>query len=233
MIICEVNKNYWKDQHLGAVNKMSEIYHELELYKQEYARLYNETLPELIPEYIEDNHDAMDEETLNTHVEYLQRTKRDVQFLINIIKSKDNSTFRPVPIPTNPTTPNPFLNFSNLYTNHKKQPLSSTFMKPGTTSQQHKEQLIQGRGTLQTPLKRNTNKNTKVFTHRELVDFDTPYPIRNRTKRFLPAAALAVGALGTFLGIFNTVEIDNLRRQMGTMSNNQNLLIQVTKIHSE
>ena len=45
MIICEVNKNYWKDQHLGAVNKMSEIYKELELYKQEYARLYNETLP--------------------------------------------------------------------------------------------------------------------------------------------------------------------------------------------
>ena len=70
MIICEVNKNYWKDQHLGAVNKMSEIYHELELYKQEYARLYDETLPELIPEYIEDNHDAMYNDTLNTHVEY-------------------------------------------------------------------------------------------------------------------------------------------------------------------
>jgi hypothetical protein len=30
MIICEVNKSYWKDQHLGAVNKMSEIYKELE-----------------------------------------------------------------------------------------------------------------------------------------------------------------------------------------------------------
>jgi hypothetical protein len=32
---------------------------------------------ELIPEYIEDNHDAMDPETLNTHVDYIQRTKRE------------------------------------------------------------------------------------------------------------------------------------------------------------
>ncbi len=234
MIICEVNKSYWKDQHLGAVNKMSEIYKELELYKQEYARLYNETLPELIPEYIEDNHDAMDEETLNTHVDYLQRTKRDVQFLINIIKSKDNSTFTPIPVPKNPTTPNPFRNFSNLYTNHKKQPISSTFMKPGTTSQQHKEQLIKGRGTLQEPLRKKlTNIDRKVFTHSEIVDLDIPYPIRNRTKRFLPAAAMAAGALGTFLGIFNSLEINNLRRDMATMSNNQNLLIQVQKIHTE
>ncbi len=234
MIICEVNKGFWKGAHSEAVNKMDEIQKELELYKQEYARLYDETLPELIPEYIEDNHDAMDEDTLDAHVNYLTRTKRDVQFLMNIIQSNNTShtTFKPIPR-LQPTTPNPFRNFSNLYTNHKKQPLSSTFMKPGTTSHQHREQLIQGRGTLQTPLKRNINNNTRVFTHREIVDFDTPYPIRNRTKRFLPAAALAVGALGTFLGIFNTVEIDNLRRQIGTMSNNQNLLIQVTKIHTE
>jgi hypothetical protein len=87
MIVCEVNKSFWKGAHLEAVNKMNEIQKELELYRQEYARLHNETLPELIPEYIEDNQDAMEEETLNAHVDYLQRTRRDVQFLINIIKS--------------------------------------------------------------------------------------------------------------------------------------------------
>jgi hypothetical protein len=163
-----------------------------------------------------------------------QRTRRDVQFLINIIKSIGTITpSRTIP-KLNSTTPNPFRNFSNLYTNNKKQPLSSAFMKRGTTSQQHKEQLKKGRGTLQKPLnKRFTNNNTKVFTHRELVDFDSPYPIRNRTKRFLPAVVLAAGALGTFLGIFNTVEINNIRRDMATMSNSQNLLIQVQKIHTD
>jgi hypothetical protein len=43
---------------------------------------------------------------------------------------------------------------------------------------------------------------------------------------------MEVGALGTFLGIFNTVEINNIHRDMATMSNNQNLLIQVQKIHT-
>jgi hypothetical protein len=39
--------------------------------------------------------------------------------------------------------------------------------------------------------------------------------------------ALAAGALGFFLGIFNTVEINNIRRDLATMSNNQNILFQV------
>ena len=49
----------------------------------------------------------------------------------------------------------------------------------------------------------------------------------------MPAAILAAGALGTFLGIFNTYEINNIRNQMATMSNNQNLLIKVSKINTE
>ncbi len=44
---------------------------------------------------------------------------------------------------------------------------------------------------------------------------------------------MAIGALGTFLGIFNTAEINNIRREMATMNNNQNLLIQVQKIHTD
>jgi hypothetical protein len=58
-------------------------------------------------------------------------------------------------------------------------------MKLGTTSHQHKEQLIQGRGTLQQPInKKFSNSKSRVFSHSELVDLDVPYPIRNRTKRF-------------------------------------------------
>jgi hypothetical protein len=45
--------------------------------------------------------------------------------------------------------------------------------------------------------------------------------------------ALAAGALGTFLGIFNTIEINKICREMATMSNNQNLLIPVQKIHTD
>ena len=41
MIICEVNKSFWNGAHLEAVNKMDETHKELELYRQEYARLYN------------------------------------------------------------------------------------------------------------------------------------------------------------------------------------------------
>jgi hypothetical protein len=60
--------------------------------------------------------------------------------------------------------------------------------------------------------------NKKVFSHSQsqIVVLDLPYLIRNCTKRFLPAAAMAVGALGTFLGIFNTVEINNICRDMAT-----------------
>jgi hypothetical protein len=78
MIVCKINKSFWKGAHTDLKDIIDVIQSEVDLYKQEYAQLYNETLPELIPEYIEDNHGAMDQETLDTHVDYLQRTKRDV-----------------------------------------------------------------------------------------------------------------------------------------------------------
>jgi hypothetical protein len=147
-------------------DKMDEVQHELDLYKNEYARLYNETLPELIPEYIEDNHDAMDEDTLNTHVDYIQRTKRDVQFLINIIKSNFTGTPPSTPAPVKlTTTPNPFKNFSNLYTNHKKATpihyLHETWNHTSTTQ-----------GTINTREGHTTNTN-KTFHKQRHQDFYT------------------------------------------------------------
>ena len=160
--------------------------------------------------------------------------------------------------PTQPTTPNPFIKFENLYTKHKKQPISKSFMLPGTSEKEYHQQLIKAKKnspTFQThiQLKPNTpitlqlktpttnspshlqpaNKLSKAFSHSQLIDLDVPYVIRNRTKRFLPAATMAIGALGTFLGIFNTAEINNIRREMATMNNNQNLLVQVQKIHTD
>ena len=70
---------------------------ELNAYKEEYARLYEDTLPDLIPEYIAENHDAMDSETLDIHVDYLTRTKRDIQFLMDVIKVNKNDTLVEMP----------------------------------------------------------------------------------------------------------------------------------------
>jgi hypothetical protein len=67
MMVCEVNKSFWKGAHTDLNTKFDLILKELDLYKLEYEQLYNETLPELISEYIEDNRDAMDAETLDTH----------------------------------------------------------------------------------------------------------------------------------------------------------------------
>jgi hypothetical protein len=106
-------------------DKFQQIQKELDLYKVEYERLYQETLPELIPEYIKDNYDPMDAQTLYSHVDYIQWTKRDVQFFIKIIKSNDNApkTPRPTSKPK-PITPNPFRNFLTFIhtTNHNILP---------------------------------------------------------------------------------------------------------------
>ena len=268
MIICEVNKGYWKAEAQNLTLQFDQIQKELDIYKNEYARLYEETMPDLIPEYIEDNHDALDEDTLGAHVEYLQRTKRDVQFLLNIIKNDTitSNISNKKPLIKPPTTPNPFYKFQNLYSKHKKQPNNTSFMLPGTSPLKYQQNLINTKthspkqhthiqltpntpirlemgatdpSTL-SPLNANSqsylhpvNSLNKAFSHSELIDLDVPYAIRNRTKRFLPAVALAAGALGTFLGIFNAVEISNIRRDMATMNTNQNLLIQVQKIHTD
>jgi hypothetical protein len=123
-----------------------------------------------------------------------------LSFLVNIIKSNGTipNNSRPV-LKLNTTTPNPFRNLTHLYTNHKTQPLDKTFMKPGTTPEQYEKQLIQGRGTLQTPTytktttttttsyttshpTSSTHNNNKVFSHSQIIELDLPYLIHNRTK---------------------------------------------------
>jgi hypothetical protein len=37
----------------------------------EYARLYNETIPDLIPAYIEENNDTLDANNIKKHVDYM------------------------------------------------------------------------------------------------------------------------------------------------------------------
>ncbi len=61
---------------------MDHLHTELDTYKQEYARLYDATLPDLIPSYVENNYDQLDTNTISKHVDYLTRTRRDAQFLI-------------------------------------------------------------------------------------------------------------------------------------------------------
>ena len=263
MIICEVNKKWFKDTNTNLTDKLDEVQHELDMYKAEYARLYEDTLPDLIPEYIADNHDAMDQETLDVHVDYLTRTKRDVKFLIDIIKTNNNTIlnntspfFTTSPRPKLATTPNPFLHFDHLF-KHKPRQANVTYIKPGqkilskdflliqkhinnnlnkpqTTTQRTKRHIDQESylSTSSPNYLQPINTINKHLSHSDLIDLDVPYPLRNKTKRFIPQVMMAIGALGTFLGIFNTAEINNIRREMATMSNNQNLLIKVNKIHT-
>ena len=239
--------NYDLNDRLNNVTK------ELDMYKLEYARLYDETLPELIPEYVEDNYDAMTAEELDNNVEFLTKTKRDIKFLMNIINLNGTHPHAENVTEISTTTPNPFWNFTHLFSNiHKPRNINSTFMIPerlNSTSPipkilsktEHKERtkylqyLRQQTGQppksqIPTPINADLEFTQANFKRGNFTE--TAYSIRRREKRFLPAVAIAVGALGTFLGIFNKVEIDNIRRDMANLQNNQNLLIQVTKIHT-
>ena len=250
MIICEVNKKALNAANKNLTDQLDIVQHELDLYKAEYARLYEDTMPDLIPQYIEDHHDAMDQATLNSHVDFLTRTKRDVQFLMNIIKTNstaNNPTFRqPLLSTKSKISPNPFANFTHLFSKPKPRQANKTYFKPGTSEIDRMLALFKANSsapsttTTLSPLHPSSpgyiqplNTISKPYSHEDLIDLNVPYALRNRTKRFLPAAILAAGALGTFLGIFNTYEINNIRNQMATMSNNQNLLIKVSKINTE
>ena len=50
-----------------------------------------------------------------------------------------------------------------------------------------------------------------------------------REKRFVAAAALATGILGTFFGLYNTIEINKIQNDLIDMQQNQKLLIEFTK----
>ena len=125
---CSLRENH--TNHLEIQYK--QISNELEHYKTEYARLYQDTMPEIVPEYIEQNSDFLDSKTVLQEAKELERQTRDVQFLINIINLETNRTTTPAP-PTPSTTPYPFKTFETIFGKRNKSKIrgsNSFYMTP-------------------------------------------------------------------------------------------------------
>ena len=103
-----------RTKHLQQQNK--QITDELDHYKTQYARLYHDTMPEVVADYMNENFEFNNNEELFQNAKDLERTTRDVQFLLNIIASKTNTT-RPTTTttPKPSTTPSPFRDFETLF----------------------------------------------------------------------------------------------------------------------
>ena len=156
-------------------------------------------MPEIVPEYIEQNADFLDSNTVLQEAKELERQTRDVQFLINIINLETNKTTTPA-APTPSTTPYPFKNFESLFGKRNKSKIrgsNSFYMTPDP--------------------KFTTTKRPRTTT---------PPP---REKRFVAAAALATGILGTFMGLYNTIEINRIQNDLKDIQQGQKLLIEFTK----
>ena len=216
MIVCEVDRSWYKNNITETKKEMDTLQKELDTYKQEYARLYDATLPDLIPKYVEDNYDQLDTNTISKHVDYLTRTKRDVQFLLNVI---DQERKHPKEI------------------NHKPRNINSTFMKPDRNFNDQDQFFQPYKHASRTKYLKFLRDQTKIPTLTE--QFDHQYsipnsstPLHNRNKRFIveSIATLAVGGvLGTFLGIFNAIELTTLRQSMVEMQDSHNLLVQTQR----
>ena len=108
---CACAKN--RTKHLQQ--NFTRISDKLDHYKTEYARLYHDTMPEVVPDYLDENFEFKDSTRLLQEAKDLERQTRDVQFLLNIIALKTNST-RPRPTTQKPsTTPSPFKDFETLF----------------------------------------------------------------------------------------------------------------------
>ena len=55
----------------------------------------------------------------------------------------------------------------------------------------------------------------------------------SRHKRFLLAAGLAIGILGTFMGIYNQYQITELQKQVSDIEHKHNMLVQITNQHEK
>ena len=55
----------------------------------------------------------------------------------------------------------------------------------------------------------------------------------SRHKRFLLAAGLAIGILGTFMGIYNQYQITELQKQVSDVEHKHNMLVQITNQHEK
>ena len=227
MILCEVNKKTTNDENTKLNRELESINGELDQYKKEYARLYDATMPEVVPEYLDENFDMADDSTLWHNAKVLERQTRDVKFLLNIIKREKRGA--PISYPRQvqehpdfqrqfgsdsqpnflkrleSSTTSPFRDFETIFGKQnatKRRGSNSFWMTPDpkfTT----------------TPTPFSSNKTKALSTHRE--------------KRFVLAAALASGILGTFFGLYNTIEIGKIQEDLRDLGNNQRLLIEFTK----
>ena len=220
MVVCEIDRTWYKQNITDTRKELDKIQTELDTYKMEYARLYDETMPDLIPEYVEENYDTMDTNTIEKHVEYLTRTKRDVKFLLNVIETERMHTK------------------TNL--SHKPRNANSTYIKPERPINSKYEHTFQpykhaSREKYMKYLRAQVKIPTTFSPLEDPYSHTTMAPIPynstpiSREKRFVLETALIAGALGTFLGIFNAIELKDLRNSMNEQRDAHNLLVQVTK----
>ena len=256
MIICEVNKAAMHQVKLERQKESDAIQAELDAYKIEYERLYQDTMPDLIPDYIKNNKDDITNDTIDFGVEYLTRTRRDVKFLMSIIEQKNGKhILENKPPPNEPeysyqdTTPNPHIKYNPKFArlSHKFRPLSKSYMSPGKVyvSNFNAKKSDDGESILKSffdnPLnlgKSTTSSTTTTLTTTKSIPNSTtstapettPAP-SSRRKRFDIGSAILSGVLGTFFGLFSQFEINRLRNNLNDMSNKQNLLVQITQNH--
>ena len=174
-------------------------------------------MPDLIPSYVEDNYDQLDTNTITKHVDYLTRTKRDVQFLLNVIEQERKHPKSEI--------------------KHKPRNINSTFMLPDRNFNDENQSFQPYKHASREKYLKFFRDQTKIPTSTD--HFENQYSIPNsssnlqkRDKRFIveTIATLAVGGvLGTFLGIFNAIELTTLRQSMTEMQDEHNLLVQIQK----
>ena len=277
MIVCEVDRTWYQTNISETQTILSDIQEELDFYKHEYATLYNDTLPDLIPEYVDSVLNEIDVPTLNMHVDYLQRTRRDVKFLLNVI-DQQNANFNVSAIynpkvfqkttttTPAPTTPNKFKWFDDLYSTPpphlKRKKSNSRHLSPSQIEQYRTSTVSPQPFTTISDTAAARSKLLQVPPHLRLLGITaipdsnmaettgsstpvstTPYtPIWHkfsnmespvfleRNKRFVVETAFATGILGTFLGLFNSYEMEKIRASMTKIENSHNLLVQISKI---
>ena len=197
MIICEVNKANMHKVKLEMRAEFDAVQAELEAYKHEYEKLYNDTMPELIPEYLSEAQASdLTNDQLELGTEYLTRTRRDVKFLMSIIEQKNGKHI----LETQPnynepqytlehTTRNPNLKYNPKFGRKAHKPRSYI------PSNMHPNKFFYSK------FPNTTTPTTSLSTTTPLPTL----PITNlsREKRFVIAAAAITGVLGTFFGLFN------------------------------
>ena len=293
MIVCEVDRTWYKQNISDQQTIIADIQEELDFYKLEYGKLYNETLPDLIPTYVDENYYELDMPTMNMHVDYLERTRRDVKFLMNIIEQQNfklktshsnfnsskiynpkvfvkTTTTTTTPAPTTTPTPAPTTTYSPPWFQEYLANITAVKRKEAAAENRRRTiRVINAWGKVWTASTPSTTTTTRQYIPphlrllgiTEIIDGDArtsspppsssleplipdsttpqnnwhsfvqmPAPVfLNRTKRFIVEAAFATGVLGTFLGLFNTYEMEKIRSSMSKLEDAHNLLVQVSE----